>query len=253
MGEDITVNSIKVRAPNESSNTNDIHMQRTVNILINNTSIKTRDDCTKILLDRIYLERVNAQYALKGAYNLPASSYHWYAYMQMTFTSIGSLAKDLYEAGVENVTVKNVSHGYVRGVAFDNALMMNVKNPNIIDQEYCPHGLNCPNQGSGVEIIVTFNCSPTTPGQGISMENVQLTYMNQLAQASCTHVQGKTSILFSCNYINSFQLKICFIVTLHYNISLSLSLSPLRPLTFCIILWTFFFRNLKTITTIYGS
>ena len=77
--------------------------------------------------------------------------------------SIGSLGKELQEAGVQNVTVSKVtftntdngvriktwakpSNAFVRGVLYQNATMVNVKNPIIIDQNYCPDHKNCPNQ-----------------------------------------------------------------------------------------------------------
>ena len=77
--------------------------------------------------------------------------------------SIGSLGKDLEEPGVQNVTVKNAkfirtqnglriktwanpSHGFVQGVQFLDVTMTNVQNPIVIDQNYCPHNVNCPNQ-----------------------------------------------------------------------------------------------------------
>ena len=90
--------------------------------------------------------------------------------------SIGSLGKSgdgLQVKGVQNVTAKSVmfantqngfriktwgtnARGYVKGVAFVNALMRNVQNPIIIDQNYCPGNQNCPGQ---VYIASNFNCS----------------------------------------------------------------------------------------------
>lgn len=81
----------------------------------------------------------------------------------VAINSIGSLAKNLEEEGVQNVTVKTVvfnrtqnglrikswgrpSKGFVRGVAFENVIMVEVKNPIIIDQNYCPGNENCPGQ-----------------------------------------------------------------------------------------------------------
>jgi polygalacturonase len=77
--------------------------------------------------------------------------------------SIGSLAKEMEEAGVENVTVRKAvfvgtqnglrikswarpSNGFVQRVRFLGALMKNVQNPILIDQSYCPHNINCPSQ-----------------------------------------------------------------------------------------------------------
>ena len=40
------------------------------------------------------------------------------------------------------------SNGFVRGIVFQDVLMRNVANPIIIDQNYCPHQKNCPDQVS---------------------------------------------------------------------------------------------------------
>jgi len=127
---------------------------------------------------------------------------------------------------VQNVTVKTVtfigtqnglriktwgrpSNGFVRNVLFQHAVMTNVQNPIVIDQNYCPDNKNCPGQSSGVKIsgvtyqdihgtsatqvAVKFDCSKRSPCTGIKMENVRLTYMNQPAGASCNNADGTAS------------------------------------------------------------
>jgi polygalacturonase len=38
------------------------------------------------------------------------------------------------------------SNGFVQRVRFLGAVMRNVQNPIVIDQNYCPHNINCPGQ-----------------------------------------------------------------------------------------------------------
>ena len=81
------------------------------------------------------------------------------------FCSIGSLGWDMNEAGVKNVTVKTAtftgtengvrvktwarpSNGFVTNVVFQHLVMVNVQNPVIIDQNYCPDHQACPHQVS---------------------------------------------------------------------------------------------------------
>ncbi|KAK8671421.1 hypothetical protein V6N13_038017 [Hibiscus sabdariffa] len=138
--------------------------------------------------------------------------------------SIGSLAKDLKEDGVQNVTVKKTtfsntqnglrikswarpSTGFVEGVRFTDSLMRNVQNPIVINQNYCPRNENCPGQVSGVKIkdimytdirgtsstpvAIKFDCSTKNPCTGIKLQNVNLTYLDKSAQSFCSNVVGK--------------------------------------------------------------
>jgi polygalacturonase len=73
------------------------------------------------------------------------------------------LGKGSQEAGVQNVTVKTTtftgtengvriktwgrqSNGFARNILFQHAVMTNVQNPIVIDQNYCPGEENCPGQ-----------------------------------------------------------------------------------------------------------
>ena len=75
--------------------------------------------------------------------------------------SVGSLGGEAQEAGVQNITVRAVeftgtqnglriktwakpSNGFVKGVTFEHAVMKNVQNPIVVDQNYCPGTVNCP-------------------------------------------------------------------------------------------------------------
>ncbi|EPS57665.1 polygalacturonase 5, partial [Genlisea aurea] len=140
--------------------------------------------------------------------------------------SIGSLGRERNEAGVKNVTVKTATftgtengvrvktwarptNGFVDGVKFQDALMVNVDNPIIIDQHYCPNNEDCPRQVSGVriknvryeniygtsanQVAIKLNCSKKFPCSGIELDDVNLTYGQKPAVASCANAVGKNS------------------------------------------------------------
>jgi len=92
--------------------------------------------------------------------------------LYLKFYSIGSLSKDFNEDGVENITLTNSifsgsdngvrikswarpSNGFVRNVVFQNLIMKNVKNPIIIDQNYCPNNQGCPHQVINYSISIS--------------------------------------------------------------------------------------------------
>ncbi|GMP78885.1 hypothetical protein CsSME_00034655 [Camellia sinensis var. sinensis] len=115
-------------------------------------------------------------------------------------------------AGTTNLWIENVAcgpgHG-IRGVLFQHAIMVNVQNPIVIDQNYCPNNEGCPGQISGVkinnitysdihgtsatEVAMKFLCSKAHPCSGIRLEDVKLTYKNQPAKASCANASGTSS------------------------------------------------------------
>ncbi|OMO89409.1 Glycoside hydrolase, family 28 [Corchorus capsularis] len=204
--QNVHVRGVKIIAAGNSPNTDGIHVQLSANVEIISSSIKTGDDCISIGpgTKNLWIEGVTCG---------PGHG-----------ISIGSLGKDLKEEGVQNVTVKKTtfigtqnglrikswarpSSGFVQGVRFLDSVMNNVQNPIVIDQNYCPHNLNCPGKVSGVkitdieyeairgtsstEVAIKFDCSANNPCTGIRLQNVNLTYMNEAAQSSCSNVIGK--------------------------------------------------------------
>ncbi|TKY58964.1 Polygalacturonase protein [Spatholobus suberectus] len=203
--QNVKVQGVKVMADGNSPNTDGIHVQMSSHVTILNSKIRTGDDCISIGpgTSNLWIE------------NIACGPGHG--------ISIGSLGKDLQEPGVQNVTVKTVTftgtqngvriktwgrptNGFVRNVLFQDAIMSNVENPVIIDQNYCPDDKGCPGQASGVkvsdvtyqdihgtsatQVAVKFDCSSKYPCSGIRLEDVKLTYKNQPALASCNHAGG---------------------------------------------------------------
>ncbi|KAL3321639.1 hypothetical protein AABB24_039315, partial [Solanum stoloniferum] len=200
----VMIQGVKVLSPGNSPNTDGIHVQSSLGVSIMNSSIGTGDDC-------ISIGPGNSNLWIEGIACGPGHG-----------ISIGSLGWESQEQGVQNVTVKMVtftntengvrvktwarpSNGFVRNVLFQH----NVQNPIIIDQNYCPNHEICPNQGSGVkisdvtyedihgtsatEIAVKLDCSKTNPCSGITLEDVNLSYKNGRAEASCVNAGGRAS------------------------------------------------------------
>ncbi|TKY68803.1 Polygalacturonase protein [Spatholobus suberectus] len=148
--ENVKVQGVKVSAAGNSPNTDGIHVQLSSSVTILNSNIPTRDDCISIGpgTTNLWIE------------NIACGPGHG--------ISVGSLGKEFQEPDVQNVTVKTVtftgtengvrikswgrpSSGFARNILFQHATMVNVQNPIVIDQSYCPNEKNCPGQVSGVE------------------------------------------------------------------------------------------------------
>ncbi|XP_042442292.1 polygalacturonase-like [Zingiber officinale] len=203
-----TIQGVRITAPGNSPNTDGIHVQMSSHVTITGAGIRTGDDCISIGpgSTNLWIEQVNCG---------PGHG-----------ISIGSLGKGYDEAGVENVTVKTAlftgtqnglriktwgrpSEAFVKGVVFEHAVMQNVQNPIIIDQNYCNGNRGCPHQSSGVKISeVTYSdihgssatqvavkllCSPSNPCTGIGLQDIKLTYGNMPAESSCEHADGSAS------------------------------------------------------------
>ncbi|KAJ0093381.1 hypothetical protein Patl1_26979 [Pistacia atlantica] len=204
----VKMQEVRISASGKSPNTDGIHIQLSTGVSIYNTRIATGDDCVSVGPGTTNLWIENVQCG-------PGHG-----------ISIGSLGKDLKEPGVQNVTVKTAtftgtqnglrikswgrqSSGFARNILFQHAVMTNVQNPIIVDQNYCPDNINCPGKVSGVKIsdvtyqdvhgtsatavAVKFDCSSKYPCSRIRMENVKLTYKNQPASASCSNADGTAS------------------------------------------------------------
>ncbi|KAL7250802.1 hypothetical protein ACSBR1_012750 [Camellia fascicularis] len=204
----VKLQGVNVSAAGNSPNTDGIHVARSSGVTILSSNITTGDDCISVGpgTTNLWIESI----ACGPGHGI----------------SIGSLGKDVQESGVQNVTVKTVtftgtqnglriktwakpSNGFVRGVLFQHATMVNVQNPVIIDQNYCPGNTNCPNQNSGVlisdvtyqdihgksatAVAVKFDCSKKYGCKGIRLEDISLTFGDQAAEASCVNVGGSAS------------------------------------------------------------
>jgi polygalacturonase len=134
---------VTIVAPPTSPNTDGIHVSACTNTTIQNCNIATGDDCISIVSGSHNIEVENV-YCGPGCHGI----------------SIGSLGENGATANVSQVQVKNcVMEGTTNGLriktwqggkglaynfVYQNISMINVTNPIIIDQYYCPSSQSGP-------------------------------------------------------------------------------------------------------------
>ncbi|KAF5206531.1 ABC transporter ATP-binding protein/permease VMR1 [Thalictrum thalictroides] len=136
--KNIKINNIKISAPATAPNTDGIHIADSTGIEISRTNIATGDDCVSIITG-------STNVRITGVSCGPGHG-----------ISIGSMGKSKKEETVTGVLVKTCtftgtdngvriktwrggSAGTASNLTFDDLIMNNVKNPIVIDQEYCPY------------------------------------------------------------------------------------------------------------------
>ncbi|KAK7327686.1 hypothetical protein VNO77_21773 [Canavalia gladiata] len=204
-----TFDGFKVSAPAESLNTDGIHIGRSFDIKIINSNIETGDDCISLGdgSKNITVQNVNCG---------PGHG-----------ISVGSLGKYENEEPVEglfvkNCTLNNTDNGVriktwpntpgqitISEMHFEDIIMVNVKNPIIIDQEYCPWNLCSKLNPSKIKISkvsfknirgtsatqegVTLLCSSGVPCEGVEISDIDLQFNGSEATAKCQNVKPVTT------------------------------------------------------------
>ncbi|KAJ8447115.1 hypothetical protein Cgig2_022844 [Carnegiea gigantea] len=186
--QNVNVDSLVIKSPGNSPNTDGIHVENTIDARIYNSFISNGDDCVSIGAGTHNLD-------IKNVTCGPSHG-----------ISIGSLGAHNTRACVSNITVTNclIRHsdngvriktwqggsGSVSGVTFEGIHMDTVRNPIIIDQYYCL-SKNCSNQTSAVSINAisytnikgTYNprgppvhlaCSDSVPCTNITLSGLEL-------------------------------------------------------------------------------
>ncbi|XP_071690990.1 probable polygalacturonase At1g80170 [Rutidosis leptorrhynchoides] len=203
--ESVRIFSVVVSSPEDSPNTDGIHLTGSTNVVIQNSKIGTGDDCVSIV-------NASSNIKMKNIYCGPGHG-----------ISIGSLGKDNSTGIVSKVVLDTAflkgttnglriktwqgGSGYVNAVRYQNVKMENVANPIIIDQFYCDSPKSCQNQTSAVEIsqimyqnvsgssksaeAMKFACSDTVPCNNIILNNINLQrFDGKTAQTYCHSVTG---------------------------------------------------------------
>ncbi|XP_050374166.1 polygalacturonase At1g48100 [Argentina anserina] len=203
----IKVDNITISSPENSPNTDGIHLQNTQNVEIHHSTIGCGDDCISI---QTGCSNVHVHHISCG----PGHG-----------ISLGGLGKDRSVACVSDIIVNDISFqntlsgvriktwqggiGSVKNVSFSNIQVLNVKVPMMIDQYYCDKK-SCKNQTGAVaisgvkydQIIGTFSvqpvhlaCSSDVPCIDIDLIDIQLkpsAVYQRFQHALCWNSYGKS-------------------------------------------------------------
>ncbi|XP_058071561.1 exopolygalacturonase-like [Magnolia sinica] len=190
----------KIIAPDESPNTDGIHIERSTGITIDSAKIGTGDDC-------ISVGHGSKDLFIRGVTCGPGHG-----------ISVGSLGRyhreidvsglvvaDCTFVGTENgVRIKTWSNppgsSSANNMTFRNIVMNNVRNPIIIDQTYCPYRKCASASSTPVKLrdisfqnirgtsatrtAVTLHCSKNSPCKNVKLQNIHLDYNGMQSNAA---------------------------------------------------------------------
>ncbi|KAK6278554.1 hypothetical protein POUND7_018821 [Theobroma cacao] len=188
----INIHNLNITAPGDSPNTDGIHVSHSSNIKISSSTIGVGDDCVSIG---------------PGSSNISISNVHCGPGHGISVGSLGKYKneKDVVGINVRNCTIKGTQNGIrvktwlgapassASNMTFEDVFMINVSNPIIIDQEYCPSNTCNTTQPSLVKLTdifirnvngtyntnsaVTLLCSTEVPCENVQLVNISLNYV----------------------------------------------------------------------------
>ncbi|KAL7191418.1 hypothetical protein ACSBR2_023485 [Camellia fascicularis] len=205
----VVVSNLHIIAPETSPNTDGFDMSGSTNIQIGNSNIKTGDDC-------IAISGGSSNINITGVTCGPGHG-----------ISIGTLGHGGYDR-VEGIQVSNCTfkgtmngvriktwqggNGYARKISFENIKLVQVNNPILIDQFYCPSRVDCQNKTSAVELsdisysgimgtstadeVINLSCNQSGGGcTDISLDRVYIasTIPGKKTYANCFNAHGRST------------------------------------------------------------
>ncbi|CAA3007119.1 exopolygalacturonase-like [Olea europaea subsp. europaea] len=206
----LDINKVRITAPEDSPNTDGIRIGHSRKIKISSTVIGTGDDCISMLYGSEDIEISNV--ACGPGHGI----------------SVGSLGRSHEEEYVSRISVKNSSfigtqnglriktwspslYSLASDMNFEDISMNNVRNPIVIDQQYCPFppcGIWGHSSSSAVQIknvkfrniwgtsnskvAIVLKCSGLMPCQDIELRDINLVYNGPGGRATslCFNVKG---------------------------------------------------------------
>ncbi|KAA8540480.1 hypothetical protein F0562_024601 [Nyssa sinensis] len=202
------ISNLHIIAPETSPNTDGIDIYGSTNIQIRNCNIGTGDDCIAICGGSSNVD-------IAGVICGPGHG-----------ISIGALGHGGYDA-VENIKVRNCTlrgttngvrikswqggNGYARKISFEKINFIAASNPIIIDQFYCPPGVDCQNKTSAIKLsdisytaisgtstsdkVIDLSCSQSVGCTNIVLDHVYITptVQGKRIYANCFNAHGRAS------------------------------------------------------------
>ncbi|KAL6643537.1 hypothetical protein ACP70R_018303 [Stipagrostis hirtigluma subsp. patula] len=190
---DVTLSRLTIASPGNSPGTDGIHVANSEDVRIIKANIKSGDDC------------ISVETGTKNLYATKIECGPGHG------ISIGSLGDDNSKAQVSNITIDTAhltetmfgarikswqgGSGYAKDIKFLNLVMDNVKNPIIIDQNYCTmadpaHPKPCKEQKSAVQFsnilfknikgtsateeAIKLHCSKAFPCRDVVLQDIDL-------------------------------------------------------------------------------
>ncbi|XP_062178947.1 exopolygalacturonase-like [Phragmites australis] len=208
--QDVHIHRVSIRAPRDSPNTDGVHIQGSSNVRVTDSAVGTGDDCVSV-------GPGTSDVLVSGVSCGPGHG-----------ISVGSLGRypgeeDVRRLRVANCTIAGTSNGVriktwrggsrptaVSGLVFEDIVMRMVRNPIIIDQEYCPY-TSCHESEqrpsavrisdvkfknirgvSATKVAVKLSCSEASPCRELELRDIDLRYVRRgvATQSRCAHVAG---------------------------------------------------------------
>ncbi|XP_059639055.1 probable polygalacturonase At3g15720 [Cornus florida] len=206
----VTLTNLNISAPESSPNTDGIDIASSTQVLIQNSTIATGDDC-------VALNGGSLNITIIGVDCGPGHG-----------ISVGSLGRNGALDYVQDVYVRNCSFtrtqngariktwpggdGYAKNIYFEDITLTEVENPIIINQNYCNGGDHCEKEkGTAVQVshvsyrnvrgssatteAIKLDCSKIVGCSHIEMQQIDITPAIEGSKilASCKNANGKSS------------------------------------------------------------
>ncbi|KAJ6314390.1 hypothetical protein OIU78_017962 [Salix suchowensis] len=203
----LNMSNLRLSAPGDSPNTDGIKIGSSEEIQISKTRIGTGDDCVAILSGskNIHISQVQCG----PGHGISVGSMGGKG--SLTESVVGVTVRDCTFNGTSDgariKTWASSTTGFASNFIYENIRMMNVGNPIIIDQDYCPYppcDMKNPSRiqikditfnniwgTSESDVAVTLNCSRTVPCKNIRLKDINLLHGSGGSVSSlCSNVRG---------------------------------------------------------------